>query len=209
MSKSYGLSAPILYWRIKHPLKRRIDRYAPVSVGVSSAIVVGCWSRLDVFGSPGLVVGINSLLQILTGFFITSLSVTASFKGEVYKIDDPFEGSQATLDGDILTRRQFLAHLFAYLACACLVLYLSGVLALTGAVTLHGAMPGFWHTFARAGVIGLYMAGVAHVIGSALLGVMFLSVRFTRLSPRDQYGMTVRKELLEDGSRVPTEQSDV
>lgn len=198
MSKNYTFSAPFLYLKISHPFKRKIDLISPFVGAVVGMLGVLLIPHLDLFGTPGLIVGINTLLQILVGFFVTSLSVTASFKGDVYKIDECFEGTSAKLDGIDLTRRQFLSHLFCYLACASLLLYLCGVLSLTIATTFRGNVSYFYLSMERIFFTSFYLSIFSHIIGSCLIGLIFMSVRFTRISPRDQYTVLPADEDNED-----------
>ena len=181
------LLSPLEYLRIKHPLKRKVDHWSWIAAGTSTAVAVYCLPALNLFGASGLIPGINSLLQILTGFFITSLAAVATFSGSVYRIDDIFEGDVALLEGDSLTRRQFLAHLFAYVALASVTLYLVGVVAIAGASSYHGLLGPSYRNAARLLFTGAYAGVLGHIVGTTMIGLVFLSSRLTRVSKRDMY----------------------
>src|SRR6202044_2923555 len=114
MSAFLTLLSPLLYVRIRHPLKRIVDIYFPMVGLAIPALTVSLWSNLNIFGPSGIAAGTNGLVQILSGFFITSLAAIATFNGTVYRIDEVFDGEKAILFGDALTRRQFLCYLFSY-----------------------------------------------------------------------------------------------
>ena len=181
------LLTPLGYLWVRHPLKRIVDVWAPLCASVMGGSIVLLWDRVNLFGTHGLVVGVNGLLQILAGFFISSLSVMATFSGKTYRIDDVFEGSVALLDGDRLTRRQFLCHLFAYLALESVFIYLLGILALSVASSIHGAEVVQCRTLLRTVFILVYLGDVGHLTGTMLIGLIFLSSRMSRVSARDRF----------------------
>ena len=181
------LLTPLGYLRVRHPLKRIVDIWAPLWASAMGGTVVLLWDKLNLFGGHGLVVGVNGLLQILAGFFISSLSVMATFSGKTYRIDDVFEGEAALLDGDPLTRRQFLCHLFAYLALESVVIYLLGILALSLANSIHSVELVLFRTVLRTAFVIIYLGDFGHLMGTMLIGLIFLSSRMSRVSARDRF----------------------
>jgi hypothetical protein len=180
------LGAPTLYLRVVNSRKRRVDYAAPllaVVLGVPSLLY---FDHINVFGTGGLVYGINGLLQLLTGFFITALAAIATFPGtHSYPIDAILTGEGAKIvrgddDEEELSRRRFLCLLFGYLAFASLVLYLVGVILMMIAPDLHQLALG-WATAIRLGLRGLflvfYLPIIGHVVASTCLGLVFLSDR--------------------------------
>jgi hypothetical protein len=192
------LLSPFDYLLIRHPLKRAVDRWWTLVPALVAAFAATRWPSFNLFGSNGLVLGVNGLLQILVGFFITSLAVIATFSGTAYRIDDVFEGEAAILRGEPLTRRQFLSHLFAYLALASVILYLVGIFALALAPSLHSSGMGFYmHEMLRGVFASAYFAGLGHVIGTTLIGLIFLASRMSRVSKRDRFHAVPRNRLAE------------
>ena len=199
MSALHTLLSPMSYLRIKHPLKRLVDIWFPIA---GLTIVVPwtlLWPSFNIFGTSGLAANINGLLQILSGFFITSLAAVATFNGSVYNIDQVFEGEKALLDGDALTRRQFICLLFAYLALTSIILYLFGAFGLAAASTLHTSNIVHIRVAMRVMFASVYCVTLAHVLGTTLVGLIFLSQRLpgsgARQAPlaRPRTGMATQK----------------
>lgn len=179
--------SPLAYLKIRHPLKRTVDRWSPGVACITGVLLVSAWGDFNLFGSSGLVSGINGLVQIISGFFITSLAAIATFNGAVYRIDDVFEGEAALLQGEPLTRRQFLCHLFAYLALASLTIYLAGAFGLSAATTLHGIESHSLRMGLRIIFSAVYFGVFGHIMGTTLIGLVFLSARLSRVSGRDRF----------------------
>lgn len=171
------LMLPFGYLKVKHPLKKTVDFWFPFVGATFSAISVSCCGSLNLFGQSGAALGLNGLIQILAGFFITSLAAVATFAGETYRIDEPFEGEKAVLEGDVLTRRQFLCLLFAYLAAASIVVYLVGVIVISAASTLHGNVGPLHRELLRSIFSAAYGGVLSHILGTTLIGLVFLAGR--------------------------------
>ena len=187
MSIISELLSPFDYLRIRHPLKRVVD-YWSVGIAVcASLIVYSAWPALNVFGPSGLLSGLNGVLAILPGFFITCLAAIATFSGAAYRIDDRFEGEAAILDGEPLTRRQFLCHLFAYVSLLSLMLYFLGVFAVAAATSPHGAFLSTHRVVIHLTYEAIYAGILGNIFGVTLIGLVFLSSRMTRVSPRDRF----------------------
>ncbi len=181
------LFSPLDYIRIRHPLKRVVDVWSVVlSIG-GSLTVYAVMPSLNVFGPLGLIAGLNGVLSILPGFFITCLAAIATFSGAAYRIDDRFEGEAALLDGEQLTRRQFLCHLFAYVALLSLVLYFIGVFGLAAASSPRGILLTAHRVIAHVVYAAIYASILGNIFGVTLIGLVFLSSRMTRVSPRDKF----------------------
>ena len=177
MSTVSTLLTPLSYLRVKHPLKRVVDIWFPGIGSLLAILWISLWSSFNLFGSSGAAVGINGLIQLLAGFFITSLAAIATFNGSVYRIDEVFEGEKALLGGDALTRRQFLSYLFAYLALLSVLLYLYGAIAIAAASTLHDHMASPARLVLRIIFAASYSLALSHVIGTTLVGLVFLCGR--------------------------------
>jgi hypothetical protein len=198
------LVSPLHYVAIRHPLKKVVDLWAPLAASCGGTIVVMSFSGLNLFGTSGLVPGINSLLQIMAGFFITSLAVISTFNGSIYKMDDVFEGEPALLFGKSLTRRQFLSHLFAYLALCSIAFYFMGIAGVAVATSIQNSHAYHYRDVLRALFSVIYLGGFGHVVGTTLIGLVFLSSRMTRVSKRDRY-LVGPKETAESKGGVPSD----
>ena len=179
------LLAPISYIKIKHSFKTQIDLLALIA-GIGIASVFTLITNINYFGEFGLVHGGNGLLQILVGFFITSLIGVATFPGSAaYPMDDPMRGEIATLrhsidDIEELTRRRFLCILFGYLALTSLILYTAGATSMMIGPRLKvllGSDPEFYITIMRITFSFFYIPLFCHVFATTLVGLVFLSDR--------------------------------
>lgn len=204
MSAIPALLSPLSYLRIKHPLKKTVDFGFPIWGGAISVGCISLWSTFNLFGSSGLAVGVNGLVQILSGFFITSLAAIATFNGKIYRIDEIFDGEKATLDDEVLTRRQFLCFLFSYLALSSLILYLCGAISISAASTLHASANEVWRYWLRIAFCGGYFSLLAHVIGTTLIGLIFLSGRVPGTPSAPRYVAGQRKSGTDTHQRVVT-----
>jgi len=197
MSKLLTLLSPLDYLRIRHPLKRFVDVWATVLPFFMGVTLTAVFPDFNIFGSSGLISGLNSVLSILPGFYITSLAAIATFSGAAYRIDDRLEGEQALLAGDALTRRQFLCHLFAYLSLLSLLLYFSGVVGMAAATSPHSAVIASHRLLIHYGFVSFYVALLGNIIGATLIGLIFLSNRMTRVPKSERTIVMPRASALE------------
>ena len=181
------LLSPFAYLRVKHPLKSTVDLWFPIIGLIMSVVWMVLWRDFNLFGSSGAIPNLNSLLQNLPGFYITSLAAIATFQGTTYKIDDVLEGEKAILDGEALTRRQLLCYLFSYLSLLSLVLYIFGAAGIAAASTLHGALGEPLRLAFRLVFSAMYAVSVSHALGTTLIGLIFLSGRIPRSKPFKRY----------------------
>ncbi len=180
------LATPLIYLKVVNSRKNRIDYTAPLFATVGGLPFLIFFGDINIFSAGGLIFGVNGLLQLLTGFFITALAAIATFPGtSSYPVDEPLSGEGATLahgDEDVedLTRRRFLCLLFGYLAFVSLALYLFGMILIMIAPDLH-MLTAKWGTAVRLGLRGLflvfYLPIFGHVVASTCLGLVFLSDR--------------------------------
>jgi hypothetical protein len=206
MSAIATLASPLAYLRVRHPLKQVVDLWFPAVGAVASAAALLKWHDFNLFGAAGLTVGVNGLVQILAGFFITSLAAIATFSGSVYRIDEVFDGEKAVLFGDVLTRRRFLCLLYSYLALTSLMLYMAGAASIAAASTLHGEIVG-WHRTAIRIVFGsAYFSVLGHILGTTLIGLIFLSGRIPSGDPPKRFvaAPRVRQNGVAEGSSSST-----
>lgn len=194
MSIILTLLSPFDYVRIRHPLKRTTELWCTVLPGFGSALMVIIFPAINIFGGSGLISGLDSILSILPGFFITCLAAIATFSGAAYRIDDRFEGEAAILDGEALTRRQFLCHLFAYVSILSLALYFSGVFSSAIAAAAHVEFGAIWRIWLRLAFVASFSAILGNILGATLIGLVFLGSRMTRVSHGDRTKIRLRPE---------------
>ncbi|WP_153003764.1 hypothetical protein [Aureimonas ureilytica] len=110
------LLAPLRYLWIEAATKTRYDFILPTIVGLclwGSYNLAG--SRITVFGADGFLIDLQGLLQMAVPFLIGALATVAmASPGEA--IDRRLTGAPVTLDGAMLTTRQFVCYLLGYLS---------------------------------------------------------------------------------------------
>lgn len=173
--------SPLAYLRIKHESKWVFDWFYP---GIFSA---GTSVLLWVLGRPGMIAGASGLLDrliivfsVLPGFYIAALAAIATFNRP--DIDTVMPSPSPTLKVDIgghqneigLTRRRFLAYLFAFLCwesfallivCVFAGLTAQGFFSVLGSLAAYGKWAFifcllclFWQLVFATG-LGLYYLG--------------------------------------------------
>ncbi|MBK8158741.1 MAG: hypothetical protein IPK59_08235 [Rhodospirillaceae bacterium] len=130
----WQLFRPVAYLRIEHPAKKLFDVTAPKWLAVGTTVILTVLPNPPLFLGEGSVLEqIQSLIQLLIGFFIAALAAIATFDEK--SLDCLMEGTPATLKqpdpyqgrptDNPLTRRQFLCFLYGYLSFLSFALYLA------------------------------------------------------------------------------------
>ncbi len=190
MSAIERLLKPLDYLRVQHPAKLKYDFFIPASLTVVvAALFYFVPKSPPIFGNSGLISLINSLLQVLTGFFIASLAAVATFNKE---------GMDATMPGDPpklriiergrikiidLSRRRFLSLMFGYLAFVSLGLYMFGGAANLFAEGAKTAIPAEWHKAVHWVFLLVYGFVLSNLMITTLLGLFYMSDRIHRHDP--------------------------
>lgn len=178
------LLSPLKYLAIRHPFKRTWDFVYP---GISTVIVTAMiyvFPKIgNIFGSSNsYITGLTSILVVLGGFFVASLTLVATAPSVV--LDTPLLGHpQITLGRSerVLSRRAFLCYLFGYLSFSCFCLVMLGYLATlaapglvaNGFVNAHKAW--FELPFVTA-----YTYWVFQVFFATLVGLYYFSERLAK-----------------------------
>lgn len=101
-----------------------VDIYLPAILAAATCVVVIIWPRLlPLLGEHGLLTRINGLLQVLVGFYVAALAAVSTFPNASMDQD----AKNLTFRQSRISRREFLASIFGYLALLGFTLYLSGV----------------------------------------------------------------------------------
>lgn len=178
--------SPLSYLRIKHPCKWELDWLYPLIF--ASMCVLLIW----MFGKPGLIAGQSGLLDrlilacsILPGFYIAALAAIATFNrpdidtimpnpAPTLKVD--IGGSQNVID---LTRRRFLAYLFAFLCWESIALL---ILCVFSGLTADGVMSalGGYAPIAKYVFLFAILLIFWQLIFSTCLGLYYLGDRLNR-----------------------------
>lgn len=186
MSIFYTLLTPLLYLKISHSFKNKVDLiFLFVSLLFSFGFVFFC-PKINLFGSSGFVPSLNSFMGSLSGFFITGLAAVATFQGGIYNIDKPFNKESAFMRGNVLSRRQFLCYLFGYLAFSSIIFSLFGIFSVSYANTPHHIDESYRYML-KAIFEVVYSCWLGHIIGTTLVGLVFLTDRMSHSSGDNIY----------------------
>jgi len=142
--------------------------------------------KIVVFGSSGLVSGVGSYLQVVTGFYIASLAAVATFNQK--NMDVRMAGDSPTLTvewkgrrlEEQLTRRRFLCFLFGYLSFLSIFVYFGGVGANLIAQPLVTVVPKAYMFWVKWGFVSIYLFVVYNLICTTLLGLYYMTERIHR-----------------------------
>lgn len=172
------LATAIDYLRIDQGSKHRYDLTIPIVISVAlMTLYFFLPIKPSIIGDGSIVHQINSVIQILTGFYIASLAAVATFKSE--RLDEVMKGSDpATLMGskgeETLTRRRFLCLLFSYLVTLCFVLIIAGVSAEIVSKNLR-LLPLEVFEVSKYAALLLYTFLVSQLIVVTLLGLYYIA----------------------------------
>lgn len=178
--------APLAYLRIRHSSKWVLDWLYPSIFSFASIALL--W----VFGRPGMVAGQSGLLDrlilvfsVLPGFYIAALAAIATFNRP--DIDEVMPNPTPKLKVDIggrhnvidLTRRRFLAYLFAFLCWESIALLILSVFA---GLAAHGVMSslGDHAVAAKYAFLAVLLLLFWQLIFATFLGLYYLGDRLNR-----------------------------
>ena len=126
MDLFWKIFTPLKYLCISHKQKRFVDFLLPLVISsILTVILLNLPVNVNILGDKGIVTKVNSLLQVLSGFYVAALAAIASFSSK--NLDEPLKGYGVELNGNQLTRRQLLSYLFGYLAFVSYFLVLLGI----------------------------------------------------------------------------------
>ncbi|BCX67938.1 hypothetical protein [Pseudomonas izuensis] len=129
---------PLSYLAIRHPQKWKVDWLFPIVIAfVCTLCSVGEGGNSDIYRSSGPVSMLLGFFSSLPGFYIAALAAIATFgRNDIDNVlPEPTPTVKLMTRGENvlvkLTRRRFLAMLFAFLTCESIALVLYSVLFLS------------------------------------------------------------------------------
>lgn len=129
---------PLSYLAIRHPQKWKVDWFFPVVIAlVCTAFSIGSGWVADIYRPSGPVSMLLGFFSSLPGFYIAALAAIATFgRNDIDNVlPEPTPTVKLITRGENvlvkLTRRRFLAMLFAFLTCESIALVLYSVLFLS------------------------------------------------------------------------------
>lgn len=188
----YQLSRGLAYLRIQHTEMRPYRVYLPWLLTLGMVAVLALLPAKPIYlGKDGLLASVLAVAATLPGFYFAGLAAVATF-GEPnmnLPMPNPAPVLNMRVGGGVvpteLTRRQFLAYLFAYLVvlsfALCILLIAVQIAAPTAGMLraylvpyVYGAV--FWGLIKYA-VLGLIAWISACTIATTLQGIYFLGER--------------------------------
>ncbi|WP_282876237.1 hypothetical protein [Pseudomonas peli] len=180
---------PLSYLRIQRSGKLLDELIIPAILTALTFLIfkLAGW-RVPVFGGQGVVVGVTSYLQVVSGFYIASLAAIATFNKDA--MDKKMAGDPPTLTVRVkgvlkpeeLTRRRFLCFLFGYLSFISILLYFVGVGANLVAPHLAVEYSENGHYFKWIFSV-IYIFFGYNLICTTLLGLYYMADRIHRVDP--------------------------
>ncbi len=167
------LCSPLRYLKIKHKEKTFFDYILPI-LATSFFLLINHYAlpkSMPFLGDKSIVSVVNSLLQMLSGFYIASLAAVATFSRP--EIDEVMINAPK-LNNIPITRRLFLTHLFGYLAFVSIMLYFVG-----GFVQIASESMSQFESYAYFATISItsqfiYVFCIFNLIFVTLLGLYFM-----------------------------------
>jgi len=186
------LLVPVDYLRISHPEKRFYDFYIPIALTLIVTLLLYLVPfSVDIVGSNGMVSIFTNLLQILTGFYIASLTAVATFDrpsmdkvmlGNPPKLRIKYRG-QDTIE--LLTRRRFLSFLFGYLSLLSFILYFLGAFSTLLIPHIIILLPQPIFPYIKFFCVLIYLFLVSNLLTTTLLGFYYMTEKIHRKEPRE------------------------
>jgi len=183
------LLVPLVYLRIRRPDKFLDEIVLPAAFLALSLVIfwVIDW-KIQVFGDKGLISGVGSYLQIVTGFYIASLAAVATFNQK--DMDKRMDGDSPILTPgwlinnapETLTRRRFLCFLFGYLSFCSIFLYFCGIAANLVAYPIAQMIPAQYAFTIKWSFACVYLFVLYNLISTTLLGLYYMTERIHRPS---------------------------
>lgn len=192
MRSAKRLLTPLSYLRIERQDKWLDELILPLIFLLITLFVFWLldW-KLVVFGSSGLLAGVGSYLQVVTGFYIASLAAVATFNQK--NMDHRMEGESPSLTvewkggkrEEKLTRRRFLCFLFGYLSFLSIFVYFGGVAANLLAQAVLNVLPIAAVFWVKWFFVSVYLFVVYNLICTTLLGLYYMTERIHR--PKSEF----------------------
>jgi len=179
------LLAPLRYWSVQHPVKRRWDLVMPALGTIVLTCALLLWPAVpSPYGAGGFLASLQNLFAILGGFFVSALTLVAT--SSTPSLMQPLAGSPPVrLKGHPapLSRQRFLALLFGYLAFSSFMLYAIGFFAALMAPGARALLPAFLHFWASAAFLLVYNFWLSHLFVSTMIGLYYFTDRLQRADP--------------------------
>jgi len=168
------LATAIDYLRIKHSAKHRYDWSLPITISILLMLIYYFLPiKPSILKPGGIISQINSIIQILTGFYIASLAAVATFNSD--RLNKTMNGREpASIGEENLTRRRFLCLLFSYLVTLCFILMVVGISAPIISQNVKLLLPNYF-LIIKYTALSAYTFMVSQLVVITLLGLYYIA----------------------------------
>lgn len=169
---------PFDYLRIKLALKYRYDYVMPfIMTFLFMMLYIMLPVKIALLGQFGLIVQVNSIIQVLIGFYIASLAAIATFKSD--QLDELMHGDPPKLKirnnkYELLSRRRFLCLLFSYLVTMCFILYCIGIFSHSISLNIKFYFPSYYEIIKYI-AISMYIYLLSQLVITTFLGLHYIA----------------------------------
>lgn len=178
---------PLQYFRIQNRTKFWIDLLPPVILAAIFWWLLKVTDPINFFGPSGIITNLMALTGTLTGFYIAALTAAASFNNP--DLDDPIKYGALSLDGNNLSRRQWICYIFGYLSFSALVFTLLAAISIPISIA-SGVSDGMeWfrkgaHDWLSPALRFACLWWIAHMFVVTMLGLQYLVGRMDDRTPQ-------------------------
>ena len=179
--------SPLSYLRIRHSKKWITDWFYPTIFTSLSLVLLWRFGNVNtITGHGGLLDRIITVCSILPGFYIAALAAIATFnRPDIDEImPDPAPRLSVDIGGNSnvidLTRRRFLAYLFAFLCWESLTLLIICIFLSLAVGEHHLYLSKYHFDLTALAVLILLLAFFWQMICATFLGLYYLGDRLNR-----------------------------
>lgn len=177
---------PLSYLAIRHPQKWKVDWLFPLVIAlVCTAFSIGPGWVADIYRASGPVSLLLGFFSSLPGFYIAALAAIATFgRNDIDNLlPEPTPTVKLVTRGENvlvkLTRRRFLAMLFAFLTCESIALVMYSVLFLSygAAVADLHILDGVLGKALMLGMTFIYYTLLMQMLAATFWGLYYLGFK--------------------------------
>lgn len=168
---------PLLYFGIKNRAKLLLDLIPPIVLAGAGTLLLTLIEGVNFFGYGGVLANVMGLTAALTGFFVAALTAAATFQNP--DLDHKIENGALVLRGRKLSRREWVCHMFGYLAFSAMAFTIVAAISVPSAVALGGRFGGWTSVGAKF----LCLWWLAHIFVVTNIGLYYLVERLGDKTP--------------------------
>jgi hypothetical protein len=180
--------AGLRYFQVENWTKFYIDLLPTWLLALVATGVLVILSGVNFFAAGGVLANLGGLTAALTGFYVAALTAAATFENK--DLDVQIANGPPKLNGEALTRREWVTTIFGYLSVSAMGFTLfaaAGVplsSALKSAMVSRAQIPEDMIVWVSIGLKFLALLWISHIFVVTLLGTSYLMGRLSEKTPR-------------------------